>query len=71
MENVSELVRFSRYARNLYVHRDGQGTWLNDMLRDNDFSSLRELEFGSELNSKLFQLQMLIVVYVSHPSRLQ
>lgn len=61
-EKVSELVRFSQYTRTLYVDWEGEGTWLNDMLRDNDFSSLRHLHFGSKL-----KLNQWFVTYVYSP----
>lgn len=71
MEKVSELVRFSRYTRTLYVDWIGEGTWLNDMLRDNDFSSLRDLQLGSKLNQMLYSLHVFILVHIRHPPRLR
>ncbi|KAJ8657990.1 hypothetical protein O0I10_006261 [Lichtheimia ornata] len=43
LEKCTQLVRFARHIKALHVGRYSKGTWLSDLLRENDFSSLREL----------------------------
>ncbi|KAJ8658027.1 hypothetical protein O0I10_006298 [Lichtheimia ornata] len=43
LEKCSKLVRFARHIKALHVREYSKGTWLSDLLRENDFSSLQEL----------------------------
>ncbi|CDH59322.1 predicted protein [Lichtheimia corymbifera JMRC:FSU:9682] len=42
-ERLSQVVRFARDIKSLYIYPYYKGTWLGDLLRNNDFCSLREL----------------------------
>ncbi|KAJ8658018.1 hypothetical protein O0I10_006289 [Lichtheimia ornata] len=43
VEKCAQLVRFARHINSLHVRRYSKGTWLSDLLRHNEFSSLRGL----------------------------
>ncbi|KAJ8657989.1 hypothetical protein O0I10_006260 [Lichtheimia ornata] len=43
LEKCSQLIRFSRHIKELEVNQYTKGTWLCDLLRDNDFCSLRKI----------------------------
>ncbi|KAJ8657601.1 hypothetical protein O0I10_006665 [Lichtheimia ornata] len=41
-----QLATFARHIKALHLRRYSKGPWLSDLLRDNDFCSLRELHIG-------------------------
>lgn len=44
---LSQVVQFSQDIKELFIHQyDHERTWLGDLLRDNDFCSLRQLSMG-------------------------
>ncbi|KAJ8657981.1 hypothetical protein O0I10_006252 [Lichtheimia ornata] len=42
-ETLSEITQFAQHTRSLTVYHNDQGTWLGDLLRENDYCSLRKL----------------------------
>ncbi|KAJ8657965.1 hypothetical protein O0I10_006236 [Lichtheimia ornata] len=47
---LSQVVQFAQHTKTLYINRYHHGTWLDDLLRDHDFCSLRQLFIEQYMN---------------------
>ncbi|KAJ8657961.1 hypothetical protein O0I10_006232 [Lichtheimia ornata] len=49
-DTLSQVIQFAQHTKTLYISLHGRGTWLGDLLRNNDFCSLWSLSIGQCLN---------------------
>lgn len=62
-DTFPQLIQFAQHTKTLCIRKYSQGTWLGDLLRSNDFCSLRDLLVDGKLYISLL-LVLLIMVYI-------